>query len=68
MIPPTRCGLYSPNVLEGGFSEVELPIYGVLRSWLRGSADGIMLVAEGNIPLALKRKSPVVDHRGKESG
>src|SRR5215208_3357424 len=23
---------YSPNVLEVGFSEVELPIYGVLRS------------------------------------
>jgi hypothetical protein len=23
---------YSPNLVEGGFSEVELPLYGVLRS------------------------------------
>jgi hypothetical protein len=39
------------------FSEVG----GVLRSWLRGSADGIMLVVEGEIPRWLKRESPVVD-------
>ena len=39
----------------------ELPIYGVLRNWLRGSAGGIMLVMEGDLPLWLKRKSPVVD-------
>src|SRR5215216_8158412 len=25
---------YSPECLEGEFCEVELPIYGVLRSWL----------------------------------
>src|SRR5215208_654522 len=31
---------YSPNVLEVGFSEVELPIYGVLRSFrLRASVN-----------------------------
>jgi hypothetical protein len=42
--------------LEGVFCEVGLPRYGVLRSWLRGSAGGIMLVVEGDIPLWLKRK------------
>jgi len=46
----------------------EVPLNGVLRSWLRGSAGGIMLVVEGDIPLSLKRKSPVVDlTKGKES-
>jgi hypothetical protein len=39
----------------------ELRHDGVLRSWLRGSASGIILVVEGDIPLYLKRKSPVVD-------
>jgi hypothetical protein len=29
----------------------ELLLYGVLGSWLRGSADGIMLVVEGDVPL-----------------
>jgi hypothetical protein len=33
--------------VELEFSEVGLPLYGVLRSWLRGSAGGIMLVVEG---------------------
>jgi hypothetical protein len=29
----------------------ELRLYGVLESWLRDSAGGIMLVVEGEIPL-----------------
>jgi hypothetical protein len=45
--------------VEGKFCE--LRVDGVLRSWLRGSADGIMLVVEGEIPRWLKRESPVVD-------
>src|SRR5215218_8513932 len=45
----------------GGPSVAELPLVGLLRSWLRGSAGGIMLIVEGDIPLWLKRKSPVVD-------
>jgi hypothetical protein len=32
MIPLTRLRLYAPNVGEGKFCEVELPLYGVLRS------------------------------------
>src|SRR5215204_2774502 len=33
VMPPTiPAQSYSPNVVEGGFSEVELPFYGVLRS------------------------------------
>jgi hypothetical protein len=40
------CCPYLPECVEGKFSEVELPLYGVLRSWLRGSAGGIMLVVE----------------------
>src|SRR5215213_8108103 len=51
--------IYSPECVEGEFSE--LRVDGVLPSWLRGSAGGIMLVVEGDIPLSLKRKSPVVD-------
>jgi hypothetical protein len=39
----------------------ELRVDGVFRSWHRGSAGGIMLVVEGDIPLSLKRKAPVVD-------
>src|SRR5215203_6370757 len=39
----------------------EVPLDGVLGSWLRGSAGGIMLVVEGDIPLSLKRYSPVVE-------
>jgi hypothetical protein len=50
-VPLSR--VYSPNFVEGEFSEVELPLYGVLRSWHRGSAGGIMLVVEGDIPLSL---------------
>src|SRR5215212_6293594 len=30
--PPVLYGPYSPECVEGDFSEVELPIYGVLRS------------------------------------
>src|SRR5215217_8517004 len=50
---------YSPECVEEKFCELRL--YGVLGSWLRGSAGGIMLVVEEDIPLGLKRKSPVVD-------
>jgi hypothetical protein len=32
--------------VEVQFYEVELPLYGVLGSWLRGSAGGIMLTVE----------------------
>src|SRR5918994_3984534 len=39
----------------------ELRVDGVFRSWLRGSAGGIMLVEEGDIPRSLKWESPVVD-------
>src|SRR5215217_6646553 len=35
------------TVSEGEFCEVELRNDGVLRSWLRDSAGGIMLVVEG---------------------
>jgi hypothetical protein len=44
---------YSPECVEGLFFEVGLPLYGFLRSWLRGSAGGIMLVVEVDIPLSL---------------
>src|SRR5215210_2328276 len=50
--------LQDTHSVEGIFCELRL--YGVLRSWLRGSAGGIMLVVEGDIPLSLKRYSPVV--------
>jgi hypothetical protein len=40
---------YSQECVESVFCELRL--YGVLRSWLRGSAGGIMLVVEGQIPL-----------------
>jgi hypothetical protein len=46
---PISGSSYSPNLVEGVFSEV--PLYGVLGSWLRDSASGIMLVVEGEIPL-----------------
>jgi hypothetical protein len=49
----------SANFALWAFSE--LRVDGALRSWLRGSADGIMLVVEGEIPRWLKRESPVVD-------
>src|SRR5829696_6701228 len=45
----------------------ELRLYGVLRSWLRGSAGGIMLVVKGEIPLGPKRKPTVVDLIGERS-
>ena len=39
--------LQDTHSLEGEFCEVELRNDGVLRSWLRDSAGGIMLVVEG---------------------
>jgi hypothetical protein len=42
---------YLAEYVEQVFSEAQLRLNGVLRSWLRGSAGGIMLVVEGQIPL-----------------
>src|SRR5215207_842428 len=47
--PGLTYALYAPECVEGKFSEVRR--HGVLGSWLRGSADGIMLVVEGDVPL-----------------
>src|SRR5215212_1194558 len=41
---------HSPECREGAFSEVGLPLYGVLRSSRRASVDGIMLVMERGGP------------------
>src|SRR5919112_2002567 len=46
-----RLALYSPECVEGEFCELRGDgVLGVLRSWLRGSAGGIMLVVEGRYP------------------
>ena len=41
---------YSPECVEGEFSEFELPIYGVLGSSHKASEDGIMLVVKREDP------------------
>jgi hypothetical protein len=47
---------YSPECVEVEFSEVELPLYGVLRSSRWAWPDGIMLVVERDVPLSAKWK------------
>jgi hypothetical protein len=49
MKPSAFAKAYSPECVEGVF--YKLPLYGVLRSSLRGSAGGIILVVDGEIPL-----------------
>jgi hypothetical protein len=36
--------VYSPKLVEEEFSEVELPLYGVLGSWVAGSCISPVLV------------------------
>jgi hypothetical protein len=50
---------YSPNVGEEEFSEVGLPLYGVLRSSHRASGGGIMLLWKG-----LARRFPQAGQKG----